>query len=224
MKSNFTLLGSVLMSAATVETGSNKPAKKATTKKTETKAPANSKAKADAVKGAGKAAAAAKTPAAKAPGGGRKPPVFSDKSKIHEALVCIRDGKPIESIGLSQHHIRQLGAGVSGGEFGPGKGLGFVEMIRDPAERKEGERGRRKMIPALTKTGKQALQVFEMNAKRKAAKESGEVKPKVEKAPKAPAVATQPASEPAQEVTVTVPEGTEVKVETVAEGDQSQAA
>lgn len=163
-------------------------------------------------------------------GGGRKAPVFSDTAKIAQALRFIADGNMngFTAAGFSQHHIRQLGKGVSGGMFGPGQGLGYVEVVKDESERPEGVKGRRPMVPRLTADGKKRLKELEAQIARKLAKEAAgaaaekapakakeKVAAKVKETPvetPAPAAET-PASEP-------VPEQTE----TVAEAGESQAA
>lgn len=203
---NVSLLGSVLMAAA-AETGSSKPAK-------------TTKAKSDTskTKGNAKGAKAAAPVTEKKVGGGRKQPIFSDRTKIHEALTFLSTGNMdgFLKAGFSQHHIRQLGKGVSGGLFK--EGLEMVEMVKDESPRKDGENGRRPLVPQLTAKGKSALKTFEANAARKAgneAKSNAKSKTRAEKAAEAPAAPVQEAAAP--EVTVTVPEGTEVQVETVAQ-------
>lgn len=157
--SNVSLRGSVLMAAA-AEAGSNKPAKSAAKKADTSK-----------TKGATKPAAKAEAKVSKA-GGGRKLPIFSDKAKIVQALEFIRDRKmdAFLAAGFSQHHIRQLGKGVSGGMFGGDNGgLGYVEMVKDETPRAEGEKlGRRPLVPQLTKEGSKFLKTEEMKAARKA--------------------------------------------------------
>lgn len=207
---NVSLLGSVLMAAA-AETGSAKPAK-------------SNKAKADTskTKGSTKSAKPAAKVEEKKSGGGRKTPVFADKAKIHQALGFLKtnDMDGFTKAGFSQHHIRQLGQGVSGGMFGPGSGLGYVEMVKDESPRKEGDKsGRRPLVPRLTEAGKKFFQVAEMSAKRKAAaSEKSESKSKakpVETAPAAPAAQNEaPAQEPATE---------QPQTEATTSGDQAAA-
>lgn len=201
--SNVSLLGSVLMAAA-AETGSNKPAKSA------------AKGKADTSKTKGNAKAPAVKADAPKTGGRNRLPIFSDKAKIVEALGFIHSGNMdgFAKAGFSQHHIRQLGKGVSGGMFGPGAGLGYVEMVADQSPRADGSKGRRPLVPALTKEGSKFLKTEEMKAARKAGEtpapkseksapktgnkpKAPKVEAKTETAPEAPAVEAQPQVETA---------------------------
>lgn len=165
---NIALLSAAALLAAPAEVGSDAP-------KAAKKSGGKSKAKTET----------APAPAAvEAPKKSGKQPVFADKTKIVEALTFLRanDMAGFTAAGFSMHHVRQLGKGVSGGVFGPGAGLGYVEMVADTSERPEGAKGRRPLVPSLTAEGKKFLQIAELNAKRKAAKAAKDA-PATESAP-----------------------------------------
>lgn len=131
-----------------------------------------------------------------------KTPKFTDKSTQFAALAIVRDNAPgdviakFSEIGLSGHHLRQLGAGVGGGLFATG--LGFIELQKDTSERPEGVKGKRPKLIVLTPKGKQFMGLMKANMARKAVAEA-RAAAAAEAAPQVQETVTEPVGEVAPE-------------------------
>ncbi len=97
----------------------------------------------------------------------KKQAKFLNPIVLLSALTIIRDNGDLAAAGFSAHHVRQLGPkGVSGGPFGPGAGLGLIDMV--PAPRAEGVKGRLPLVPVLNDAGKKFIADAEKAEKAKA--------------------------------------------------------